>query len=158
MFIDFKVDCNLVGTKRSCIQDLFAMVGNIYGHNIKNELYKDFPPHKYKDTLFFSVLQIRAVKTHFRFYYVTDYFKMNGQMLKFVLLNGMNSGVYIATSEIYFLLNNKEYENHAFVYNSYFTQEEYPTIHGGIKDNKINSNYHVLEKKRRLTNSAFTTI
>ena len=38
------------------------MVGNIYGQNFKDELYKDFPPHKYKDTLLFSVLQSEAVK------------------------------------------------------------------------------------------------
>ena len=56
-FIDFDVDCNLVGTKRSCIKDCFAMVVNLYGHNLKDELYKDCPPHTYKDTLLFSVLQ-----------------------------------------------------------------------------------------------------
>ena len=80
-FIDFKVDCNLVGTKRSCIQYYFAMVGNIYGHNIKDELYKDFPPHTYTDTLLLSFLQSQAVKTNFRFYKVTEDFKMNGQLL-----------------------------------------------------------------------------
>ena len=81
MFIDFKVDCNLVGTKRSCIQDCFAMVGNIYGHNLKDELYKDCPPHTYKYTLLLSVLQSQAVKTNFRFHKVTDEFEMNGQSL-----------------------------------------------------------------------------
>ena len=63
---------------------------------------------------------------------------MNGQSLEFVLLNEMNSGVYIATSEVYFTHKDKEYEDHAFVYNSYFTQEEYPNIHGGITYIRIN--------------------
>ena len=80
---------------------------------------------------------------------------MNGQTLEFVLMNEMNSGVYIATSELYFPHKENEYENHTFVYNSYFTQEEYPNIHGGITDNRINSNYRGLEKKDTLTNSAF---
>ena len=77
------------------------MVGNIYGQNLKDELYKDCPPHTYTDTLLLSVLQSRAVKIHFRFHKVTDELKMNGQPLKFVLLNEINSGVYIATSQVY---------------------------------------------------------
>ena len=79
---------------------------------------------------------------------------MNGQPLEFVLLNEMNSGVYIAKSQVYFTHKYKEYEKHAFAYNSYFIQDEYPKIHGGITDNQINSNYRGLEKKDTSTNSA----
>ena len=49
-YIDFDLDSNVVGTKQSCIHDFFAMVGNIYGQNFKDDIYKDFPPHKYKYT------------------------------------------------------------------------------------------------------------
>ena len=114
-FIDIKVDCNLVGTKQSFIQYFVAMVVNIYCHNLKDDLYKYCPPHTYKDTLLFSVLQSQAVKTNFRFHKVTDEFKMNGQSLKFFLLNEIYSGVYIATSEVYCPHKDKEYENNAFV-------------------------------------------
>ena len=60
-FIDFDFYSNVVGTKRSCIHDCFAIVGNIYGRNFKDEIYNDCPPHTYKDTLLASVLQSNAV-------------------------------------------------------------------------------------------------
>ena len=49
------------------------------------------------------------MKPHFQFHKFTDEFKMNGQPLELVLLNEMNSGVYIATSEVYFPHKDKEY-------------------------------------------------
>ena len=111
------------------------MVGNIYGQHFKDEIYKDFPPHIYKDTLLFSVLQSKSVKKHFRFHNVTDGFKMDGKSLEFVLLNEVNNGVYIETSQVNFPHKDNKYENHAFVYNSHLTHQEYPQIQGGITDN-----------------------
>ena len=87
------------------------------------------------------------MKTHFHFNNVTDEFKMNGKSLEFVLLNQVNNGVYIATSQVHCTHKDKTYENHAFVYNSHFTQQMYPQIQGGILDNRLNSNCHGLEKK-----------
>ena len=77
---------------------------------------------------------------------------MNGKPLEFVLLNEVNNGVYIATSQVHFPHKDNKCENHAFVYNSHFTQEEYPQIQGGILDNRVNSNCCGLEKKDTLTN------
>ena len=44
-FLDFEFDSKVVGNKRSFIQDLFAIVCNIYGKDFKDEIYKEFPPH-----------------------------------------------------------------------------------------------------------------
>ena len=63
------------------------MVGNIHGKNFKDEIYKDFPPHTYKDTLLVSVLQSKAVCFFCCFHNVIDEFKMDGKSLEFVLLN-----------------------------------------------------------------------
>ena len=86
-YIDFDLDSNVFGAKLSCIHDCFDMVGNIYGKKFNYEIYTDFPPHIYKYTLLFSVLQSKAVKKHFRFHNVTDEFKLDGNPIKFVLLN-----------------------------------------------------------------------
>ena len=129
-FLDFDFDSKVIGNKRSCIQDCFAIVGNIYGKDSKDEIYKDCPPRTYKDTILFSVLQSKVAETHFRFHNVTDEFKMNEKSLEFVLLNQVNNGVYIATSQVHCIQKDKTYENHAFMYNSHFTQEKYPLIQG----------------------------
>ena len=70
------------------------------------------------------------MKKRFRFHNVTNEFKMDGKSLDFVLLNQVNNGVYIATSQVHCTHKDKTYENHAFVYNSYFTQEKYPLMQG----------------------------
>ena len=42
--IDFEFDSKVVGNKPSCIHNCFAIVGNIYGQDFKDEIYKDCPP------------------------------------------------------------------------------------------------------------------
>ena len=64
-FLDFEFDSKVVGNKWSCIQDFFAIVGNIYGKDFKDEIYKDYQPRTYNDTGLFSVLQGKAVKKTF---------------------------------------------------------------------------------------------
>ena len=44
-FLDFEFDSKVVGNKRSCIHNFFAIVGNIYVQDSRNEIYKDCPPH-----------------------------------------------------------------------------------------------------------------
>ena len=114
-FIDFEFDSKVAGNKRSFIHDCFAIVGNIYGQDLKDEIYKDFPPHTYNDTLLVSILQSKSVKQHFLFHNVTNEFKMDGKSLEFVLLNQVNNGVYIATSQVHCAHKDKTYKNHAFV-------------------------------------------
>ena len=134
------------------------MVGNIYGKNFKDEIYKNCLPHKYKDTLPLSVLQSQDVKKNVWFHKVTDKFNINGQSLEFFLLNEMNNGIIIATSQLYCPHKYKEYEYHVFVYNSYFTQADYPNIYGGITDNRINYNYIGLEKRTHYPITHVTTL
>ena len=43
---------------------LFFKVSNIYGQNFKDEIYKDYTLHTYKDTLLLSVLQSVSVKKY----------------------------------------------------------------------------------------------
>ena len=73
-----------------------------------------------------------------------DYLKKKSIIFGVVLFSPPNE---IATSKVYFPQKAQEYENNAFVYNSYFTQEDYPNIHGGITDNRINYNYRGLKKR-----------
>ena len=108
-FLDFEFDSKVVGNKRSFIQDCFAIVGNIYGKDFKDEIYKDCSPRTYNDTGLFSVLQSKVVRKHFRFHNVTDEFKMDGKSVDFVLLNQVNNGVYITTSQVHCTHKDKTY-------------------------------------------------
>ena len=48
-YIDLEVSQKQEGTKRSCLQDAFINAGFLFGKNIKEEMYKLFPPMKKKN-------------------------------------------------------------------------------------------------------------
>ena len=53
------------GTRRSCIQDAFINMANLYGVDLQGPIYHGVPPRLYTDTPVHEVMNLQCIKSKF---------------------------------------------------------------------------------------------
>ena len=136
-YIDLEVSQKQEGTKRSCLQDAFINAGFLFGKNIKEEMYKQFPPMEKKNASLKKIIDSPVITKNFQLESEQFFSKESGGNEWRLLHHCQSTGVYIVWGTVQPTNRKKEY--HAFVYNSCFSEFNNKKYYGAIIDNRTHS-------------------
>ena len=136
-YIDLEVSQKQEGTKRSCLQDAFINAGFLFGKNIKEEMYKLFPPMEKKNACLEKIIKSPVITQNFELESEQFYTRVPGGNEWRLLHHLQGTGVYIVWGTVQPTNQKKEY--HAFVYNSCFSEFNNKKYYGAIIDNRHHS-------------------
>ena len=136
-YIDLEVSQKQEGTKRSCLQDAFINAGFLFGKNIKEEMYKLFPPMKKKNASLKKIINSPVITKNFQLESEQVFARVSGGNEWRLLHHRQGTGVYIVWGTVQPTNQKKEY--HAFVYNSCFSEFNNKKYYGAIIDNRNHS-------------------
>ena len=136
-YIDLEVSHKQEGTKRSCLQDAFINAAFLFEKDIKEQMYKLFPPMEKKNASLSKIMNSPVI---------TENFHLESEKFQTKLLGGnewrllhhlQGTGVYIVWGTVTPM--NRRTESHSFVYNSCFTNFNGKKYYGAIIDNRVHS-------------------
>ena len=132
------------GNKRSCVQDAFANVANIFGFDFKDVIYKYFTPDEYNDTDIIKVIRHPIIKTKFYVKNVFEFGIKDGLEHWFYTKIMPLGGKYIIKCRVENSLNKRK-ENHVFVINADFRDKKNDVV-AALIDNKARNKLTGIQK------------
>ena len=136
-YIDLEVSQKQEGTKPSCLQDAIINAGFLFGKNIKEEMYKLFPPMEKKNACLEKIINSPDITKNFQLESEQVFARVSGGNEWRLLHHRQGTGVYIVWGTVQPTNQKKEY--HAFVYNSCFSEFNNKKYYGTIIDNRNHS-------------------
>ena len=130
--LPYKKHC---GNKRSCVQDAFANLSNLFRLDLKEMIYEYFPPHDYMDTDIKAVMGHSLISHRFYIREINGHGKKGGLEYFFYSEILPLGGKFMIKCCVHNAINKRK-ENHVFVVDADYKDKKLD-VRAGLIDNQM---------------------
>jgi len=130
--LPYKKHC---GNKRSCVQDAFANLSNLFRFDLKDLIYEYFPPRDYMDTDIKEVMRHPLISHRFYIREINGHGKKGGLECFFYSKILPLGGKFMIKCLVHSAINKRK-ENHVFVVNADYKDQKYD-VRAALIDNQM---------------------